>query len=115
MHEHHFENMVKELKTRCLLHPEAGIDQVKDALQSCFKDTIAVFWGVDDVLSLDVDICWRSGLLTDTGFQKEKYNLTRKDAQAILERVDRYHDAEQGINWDVIRCHIDMYMEDTKK
>lgn len=37
--------------------------------------------------------------------------LTEEQADAILDNVDRYHDATIGINWDVIGTHINMYMD----
>lgn len=73
---------------------------VKDLLER-FKDAdpempiCAVIWHVDDVKGQD-----------------ENNVLTDEDAAEILAIMDRQHDACIGINWEVIDCHIDMYLED---
>lgn len=41
--------------------------------------------------------------------------LTEEQAEAILYKIERYHDASIGINWDVIGSHIDMYMDKLKE
>ena len=49
---------------------------------------IAVKWCIEDVLSLDPD-------------------LTLEQASDVLEAVKRRHDAEIGVNWDVLQYWID--------
>ena len=41
--------------------------------------------------------------------------LTKKQVADVKGNIERYHDANQGINWEVIQCHIDMVKEDSKK
>jgi hypothetical protein len=52
-------------------------------------------WGVEDILGLDED-------------------LTEEDAKEVIRRADHYHDAEIGINWDVLGTHIDIYKSEKK-
>ena len=33
------------------------------------------------------------------------YELTDEQAREVLDRVERYHDANIGINWDVLQYH----------
>jgi hypothetical protein len=37
--------------------------------------------------------------------------LTQYEAEKILYNVQKYHDASIGINWDVIGCHIDEFIQ----
>jgi hypothetical protein len=54
--------------------------------------TIQIRWSTDDVLmkaeELDIE-------------------LTEEQADIILGNIERYHDANVGINWDVIAYHIE--------
>lgn len=38
--------------------------------------------------------------------------VTDKEARAVLKMADDNHDAETGINWDVLRENLDMYREE---
>lgn len=53
-------------------------------------DTIEISWHIDDILELDK-------------------GLSKNEAREILQMAKKYHDATIGINWDVLRCHIDYY------
>jgi hypothetical protein len=57
------------------------------------EDVVAVaIWQVDDVL----------------GQAKEKrIKITRKQAEEIIERIDRRQDASLGISWDTIDAYLD--------
>lgn len=57
-----------------------------------FKTQIAVIWSVEDVQSLDD-------------------SLTDEQAMKVLEFAKNKHDAEIGINWDVLQIHLD-YLKD---
>lgn len=58
--------------------------------------TISIVWGVEDV-------------------QEERPDLTDDQAWEVLQRVKRYHDANIGINWDVLRTTADiMFPEELK-
>ena len=51
-------------------------------------DEIAVVWSADDVLSI-------------------RKHLTPEQAFEVLQRAEHKHDAELGINWDVLGFHAD--------
>lgn len=53
-----------------------------------FKKYITIKWHIEDVLSVNP-------------------NLTEKQASDVLQYVERNHDAEIGINWDVIEIACD--------
>ncbi len=55
-------------------------------------ETINISWHWKDILNQDE-------------------TLTKKECCEILERVDRYHDANEGVNWEVIDLHIHMYKQ----
>jgi len=57
------------------------------------KDTITISWGIDDVK------CRNS-------------NLTNDQARFILTMLKENHDANVGINWDVIDATIERYLSD---
>lgn len=54
--------------------------------------TIEIRWSTEDVLGKaeEMDI-----------------ELTEEQADAILDNIERSHDASVGINWDVIEYHIE--------
>jgi len=57
------------------------------------EDVVAVaIWQVDDVL----------GQAKETGIK-----ITRKQAEEIIERIDRRQDASLGISWDTIDAYLD--------
>lgn len=53
------------------------------------------------------DVQWRA---RDSGIE-----LTVEQSNEILDQIKRYHDAEIGVNWDVIDANIDMYLADQEK
>ena len=70
-------------------------DQIK-YLQERYKpdDHIcSIIWSVEDVILRAKD---------------EGVEISVKEAQDILKSMDEGHDAEIGINWDVISCWIHM-------
>ena len=68
-----------------------GLDELKEKLgdqliaggDEAQGDWITIKWHVDDVLDMRED-------------------LTKDQAREVLHALKRYHDAELGINWDVI-------------
>jgi len=38
--------------------------------------------------------------------------LSKKDVSTILDRLLKYHDAEYGVNWDVIKTTIQLYLDE---
>ena len=58
---------------------------------------ITNLWGIADV--------------KETAKTYYEINLTDDQAWDILYCVGKYHDAEYGINWDSIRCQIDIWLD----
>jgi acyl-homoserine lactone acylase PvdQ len=58
--------------------------------------TIVIKWSTEDVLAMaeSMDI-----------------ELTETQADQILDNLIKYHDANVGINWDVINFHIENFIE----
>lgn len=61
---------------------------------------IRVFWSKDDVVS----IC-----------QDNDFDLTDREIGNVCHDLERFHDSETGINWDVIKCHIQMIIDERKE
>ncbi len=56
-------------------------------------DRIQIIWQVDDILSIDD-------------------SLTNRECREILDHIKRTHQADIGINWEVIQCAIHFYKLD---
>jgi hypothetical protein len=66
------------------------------------EDTIQVSWSIQDVIG-----CAENN---------EKDVIPNEDqAREILANIDRTRNAEIGINWEVISCHIDMYFDNLNR
>ena len=61
-----------------------AIIHVQDLLAE--RGQIASIWGIDDVLILRPD-------------------LSLEQAWDVLQQAENYHDANIGINWEVLNCH----------
>lgn len=61
--------------------------------------TIEIKWSTLDVLGIanEMDI-----------------KLTEQEADEILEQMERFHDAEIGINWGVLEIYIEQHQEEKK-
>lgn len=75
--------------------------QLMDAL--AIGDAIASLWWIDDVYSLTED---------DDGDHHPE--ITKAEARAVLKAADDNHNAEIGINWDVLRENLDIVLEARK-
>ena len=64
------------------------------------QDIIPVFWCKDDVIG----IC-----------QDNNLDLYEEDIEEICVRLERFHDATEGINWDVIKCQIQMVIDEREE
>jgi len=61
----------------------------------------------DDAITGDeIFITWSIGDIDGD----DKYNLTDEQKRDILISLERRHDAEQGINWDVIDAATELYV-----
>ena len=61
---------------------------------------IKIVWSTDDVLAKS----------NDMGIP-----LTEAEAETILDDLERHHDAQIGVNWDVIASYIYQYQEEIKE
>lgn len=61
---------------------------------------IHVFWQRDDVETSIVEL----------GFEPSEEAIT-----AIVKKIEHYHDASSGINWDVIGVHVQEYFDPKKE
>lgn len=61
--------------------------------------TISIKWSTYDVL----------GVADEMGIE-----LTDQEADEILDQMERFHDAELGINWGVIEIYIEQHQEEKK-
>lgn len=61
-------------------------------------------WSVEDVRSI-----------IDYNEIEGAENFTDEDCIAVLHIVSRSHDANVGINWEVIECAIDHYIDNVLK
>lgn len=58
--------------------------KARDVLKEAFQDEIHIVWSVGDVQTIAP-------------------SLSDDEARDVLEEVDRRHDAEIGVNWDILR------------
>ena len=95
-----FEGTEQQIKNLKLLMELGDNDLPKEVFKPEESlDKITEVWCTEDIL----------GQATEDG-----YKLTTEQAREVLHIVDRMHDANIGINWDNISCHIDMYCDDNK-
>ena len=69
-------------------------DAAHYAEMSVNPDFLLSVWHIDDVK------------------ESSDHDLTDAQCREVLRRVDRHHDANIGINWDVINFHADMVAEE---
>ena len=69
------------------------VSKIIEKLQDMNPDTeiVSIVWYVDDVIECS---------------KQHKIEITQEQAEQVLRLCDSEHDAEIGINWDVIACHI---------
>ena len=66
-----------------------------DAARLASDDWLAIWWHTDDVLQC-------------AGDSRQDYEgLTKAETREVLEMASDLHDANYGINWDVLRVYID--------
>lgn len=66
---------------------------------SKLPDSISITWHIDDVLQQAAD---------------DEVEITEDEAREILQLLESEHDANVGINWEVISIWISTYMRDKK-
>lgn len=90
--EHQLRNLAG--MEQALATTERALAEMK-ALQR--GDAVASVWWVDDVYSL----------VEGDGDEEPSVKITEAEAREVLARAERNHDAEIGINWDVLRYILD--------
>lgn len=60
------------------------------------KNHITIIWYIDDIIDRDNDLC-------DEGEDR----ITEDQARKVLEMMERHHDANEGITWNVVDHWID--------
>ena len=83
MYSHHIDQMVKAV--------ENNPTHIREAIESCWKDKIAITWSIHDIISRAEDI----GI-----------TITPKVAREILDKLLHKFDANCGVNWDIIDDEI---------
>jgi hypothetical protein len=77
---------------------------IRDAATGNDQDTITIRWGIDDVKAQ------YDTMFTDWDAEPECGPLNDDDFRQILRFVDKAHDANVGISWEVIEAHIDSFI-----
>ena len=88
MHEHHIEDMIEALTENGVIEDsKEAKEQAKEVLDCYWTDRIAVVWHVCDIVDRAEEI---------------GEDITENQALNVLEWLLQEHDANDGINWDVI-------------
>ena len=74
--------------TLALAKAKAGLSEAEQEPTIDAADTIEISWHIDDV-------------------KEVRPHLTDAQAREVLEQAKRRHDADIGINWDVLAIHAD--------
>ena len=64
------------------------------------QDIIPVFWIKNDIIGVCED---------------NDYTLSSEEIDKVVYDLERYHDAEVGINWEVIKCYIQMIIDEREE
>jgi hypothetical protein len=87
-----------------------SVAEAQGAVKRAFDpDWIASWWHVSDVQ--DLDDGWE-----DEDEPADPEALTDEEAREVLRLADKYHDCEEGINWDVLRgwiYHVKAHRKET--
>jgi hypothetical protein len=88
--------------------PDGKIDEAIYAVERQFDpDWLASWWHISDVHQ-HANIL--EGIAND-----EAEEITDEEAREVLRLMDKYHDCEVGINWDVIESWIEHVKAQRKK
>ena len=64
------------------------------------ENIIPIFWNKNDIIGVCED---------------NDYTLSSEEIDKVVYDLERYHDAEVGINWEVIKCHIQMIIDEREE
>ena len=77
-----------------------SVAEAQGAVKRAFDpDWIASWWHISDIHT-------HANILEGSD-SDESEEITDKEAREVLRLMDKYHDCEVGINWDVIESWID--------
>jgi hypothetical protein len=76
-----------------------AIPEPRDIIRLTNPNWIASWWHISDVQ--DLDDGWE-----DEDEPSDPEALTEEEAREVLRLADKYHDCDEGINWDVLRGWI---------
>jgi hypothetical protein len=95
MHDHHIRESVRLLLKNKLITSQQADDAYR-VLKSQWDKEIAIVWNFDDVrqVAADHSIC-------------SPKRVTNRIARSVLDSVLDKHDANVGINWDVLAYHLE--------
>ena len=65
------------------------------------QDIIPVFWSKNDIIGVSGE------------FLEE--DLSEDEIEQVCVKLERFHDATIGINWDVIKCQIQMVIDEREE
>jgi hypothetical protein len=68
-----------------------SVPTAEDISRLTDPDWIASWWHISDVMDS-----------FNSEEDHEELNLTEEEAREVLRLADKYHDCEQGINWEVL-------------
>ena len=92
MDSHVIRSQVEALQKAGLLKTCVTLDRAEQCLRkACWSDQIAIVWALQDVLDQARQL---------------KVNITKAQAREVLHRLQEKHDANQGINWDILDYYI---------
>lgn len=81
-----------------------SIAEAEGAVKRAFDpDWMASWWHISDVQD-----CFNSE-------EPNEWNITDSEAREVLRRIDKYHNSEVGINWDVIESHCETVVNERKE
>jgi hypothetical protein len=64
------------------------------------KNVITIKWCIEDVLEMNIS---------------KRHKLTKQEARDVLSLAKHKHDANIGINWDVLAYHVSTVVDERKK
>lgn len=100
MNEHEINHMANSIYAAMAQNPKARIfpKEIKRALKKYWQNKAAIIWSVDDILNFAKEMDYE--------------DFCYEDAIEVLDSVIKNHDAEYGLNWDIIEGAIHHHVED---
>jgi len=80
-----------------------AIPDPRDIVRLTDPDWVSNWWHIDDVMALS------------NSEEGEEWDITEDEAREVLRRLDKYHDCEVGINWEVIENYCEDILNEREK